>query len=539
MPEVIIGLSLLLLLVSMQQWSATRSGGCSPSGWATDLACPTPPSSSRRACRSRPRVRRGGRGPGRPALPGVLLVTLPLIFNSLVSAFLLTFTLSLDDVVSPAFLRAGIDHPAAGHLLARPAGPEPPPSTPWRPSPSCWWASSSPSPASPSCAKSVAALRRRPRPTARRSPPPQAHPAGRPQGLAEHRAMNSTGGRDRRLRPTGDAAARRARPAARAPRRRAIRSSCCGTATAIRPASFTPASGRARRAPGACGTTSTRRSCAPCWRAGCGSPMRRAGARIRAWRELRRAGRLCGHLGEPRARAQGLRGNLAACVPARLRRRHGARARHRRASSHANNGRPIWAASAITKEMVWQARSKSIGRSAQRQAQFDGRAFVGGQRVASADRTGFREASPHRRPAAGCGHARPAGGHRRRRGQRAARLRRWSMGAVAAGGTQEGPAAVCREHDGVRATSWPCSKPLDMGKPIRDSMAVDVPAAARCIQWYAEAVDKVYDEIAPDRPAALALDHARTDGRDRRHRPLELPHVDGRLEAGAGAGRRQ
>ena len=46
---------------------------------------------------------------------------------------------------------------------------------------------------------------------------------------------------------------------------------------------------------------------------------------------------------------------------------------------------------------------------------------------------------------------------------------------------------------------------LDMGKPIQYSLAVDVPSAARCIAWYAEAVDKVYDEIAPTGPNALAL----------------------------------
>ena len=46
---------------------------------------------------------------------------------------------------------------------------------------------------------------------------------------------------------------------------------------------------------------------------------------------------------------------------------------------------------------------------------------------------------------------------------------------------------------------------LDMGKPIQYSLAVDVPATARCIAWYAEAVDKVYDEIAPTPDNALAL----------------------------------
>jgi acyl-CoA reductase-like NAD-dependent aldehyde dehydrogenase len=46
---------------------------------------------------------------------------------------------------------------------------------------------------------------------------------------------------------------------------------------------------------------------------------------------------------------------------------------------------------------------------------------------------------------------------------------------------------------------------LDMGKPITDSLTVDIPGAARCLQWYAEAIDKVYDEVAPTGPRALAL----------------------------------
>jgi acyl-CoA reductase-like NAD-dependent aldehyde dehydrogenase len=46
---------------------------------------------------------------------------------------------------------------------------------------------------------------------------------------------------------------------------------------------------------------------------------------------------------------------------------------------------------------------------------------------------------------------------------------------------------------------------LDMGKPIQYSLAVDVSATARCIAWYGEAIDKVYDEIAPTGANALAL----------------------------------
>jgi 4-guanidinobutyraldehyde dehydrogenase/NAD-dependent aldehyde dehydrogenase len=46
---------------------------------------------------------------------------------------------------------------------------------------------------------------------------------------------------------------------------------------------------------------------------------------------------------------------------------------------------------------------------------------------------------------------------------------------------------------------------LDMGKPISDSLAVDIPATVRCITWYAEAIDKLYDEVAPTGHDALAI----------------------------------
>ncbi|MBX7147344.1 MAG: aldehyde dehydrogenase [Alphaproteobacteria bacterium] len=46
---------------------------------------------------------------------------------------------------------------------------------------------------------------------------------------------------------------------------------------------------------------------------------------------------------------------------------------------------------------------------------------------------------------------------------------------------------------------------LDMGKPIRDSINVDVPLSVNCIRWYAEAIDKVYDEIAPTGPDAISM----------------------------------
>ncbi|HNB90875.1 MAG TPA: aldehyde dehydrogenase, partial [Plasticicumulans sp.] len=46
---------------------------------------------------------------------------------------------------------------------------------------------------------------------------------------------------------------------------------------------------------------------------------------------------------------------------------------------------------------------------------------------------------------------------------------------------------------------------LNVGKPIRDALAIDVPATARCLRWYGEAIDKLYDEIAPTAEQSLAL----------------------------------
>lgn len=46
---------------------------------------------------------------------------------------------------------------------------------------------------------------------------------------------------------------------------------------------------------------------------------------------------------------------------------------------------------------------------------------------------------------------------------------------------------------------------LDMGKLVTDAVTVDAPGSAHFFQWYAEAIDKVYDEVAPTAPGDLAL----------------------------------
>jgi len=144
----------------------------------------------------------------------------------------------------------------------------------------------------------------------------------------------------------------------------------------------------------------------------------------------------------------------------------------------------------------WHARAAAL--------QADGRAFVGGRRVDAADGRWFDKHSP-------------IDGRR--------------LGAVARGAAADVDAAVRSARAAFDDGRWAARAPaarkkvlqrfadcvlaardelalletLDMGKPIQHALAVDVPATARCIAWYAEALDKVYGEVAPTAPAALAL----------------------------------
>lgn len=38
---------------------------------------------------------------------------------------------------------------------------------------------------------------------------------------------------------------------------------------------------------------------------------------------------------------------------------------------------------------------------------------------------------------------------------------------------------------------------LNMGKPVADALSIDIPGSAGCIEWYAEAIDKIYGDVAP------------------------------------------
>jgi len=62
-------------------------------------------------------------------------------------------------------------------------------------------------------------------------------------------------------------------------------------------------------------------------------------------------------------------------------------------------------------------------------------------------------------------------------------------------------AELIREH----ADELALLETIDMGKPIGDSRQIDIPGAAKTINFYGECADKVSDEIAPTDPSAVAM----------------------------------
>ncbi len=147
-------------------------------------------------------------------------------------------------------------------------------------------------------------------------------------------------------------------------------------------------------------------------------------------------------------------------------------------------------------DIDWHARAQAL--------QIDGRMVINGQRCNSASGQTFACVSP---------------------------LHGRSLGEVARGRTDDVNAAVASARAAFDDGRWAHQPPaarkrvlqrfaeailgasdelalletLDMGKPIQYSLSVDVPATARCIDWYAEAIDKIYGEIAPTPRSALAL----------------------------------
>ena len=134
----------------------------------------------------------------------------------------------------------------------------------------------------------------------------------------------------------------------------------------------------------------------------------------------------------------------------------------------------------------------------------DGRAFISGERCAALDLQSFEHRSPidsrslsqvSRCQAADVDVAVASA-------RRAFQDGRWS---------RQSPAArrqvLLRFADGLRAARDELAllETLDMGKPIQYSLSLDIPAAAQCLTWFGESIDKQYGQIAPTSEQALAL----------------------------------
>lgn len=106
MPEVIVGLSLLLMLVSVQRWLGFPERGLITI-WLGHLLVGMAYATvviQARLQDLNPQLEEAALDLGAQPRQVFFLVTLPMISQALMSAWLLTFTLSLDDVVLSAFL---------------------------------------------------------------------------------------------------------------------------------------------------------------------------------------------------------------------------------------------------------------------------------------------------------------------------------------------------------------------------------------------------------------------------------------------------
>jgi putrescine transport system permease protein len=106
MPQVIVGLSLLLMLVSVQRWLGFPERGMGTI-WVGHLLVGMAYATvviQARLQGLNPQLEEAALDLGARPAQVFYLVTLPMISQALLSAWLLTFTLSLDDVVLAAFL---------------------------------------------------------------------------------------------------------------------------------------------------------------------------------------------------------------------------------------------------------------------------------------------------------------------------------------------------------------------------------------------------------------------------------------------------
>ena len=144
----------------------------------------------------------------------------------------------------------------------------------------------------------------------------------------------------------------------------------------------------------------------------------------------------------------------------------------------------------------WQQRARDL--------RIEGRAFIQGEYTAAADGAQFDCISPiDGRLLAQVASCAQADAERAVTSARAA----FDAGVWARLAPAKRKAVMIRFADLLEAHAEELAllETLDMGKPIGDSLAVDIPGAARALRWSGEAIDKVYDEVAPTPHDQLGL----------------------------------
>lgn len=134
----------------------------------------------------------------------------------------------------------------------------------------------------------------------------------------------------------------------------------------------------------------------------------------------------------------------------------------------------------------------------------DGRAVIDGARVEAADGATTADVDP----ATGSTHAQiaalaPEDVDRAVAGARSA----FAAGEWSRAGAEERKAVLLRLADlmDAHADELALLDTLDMGKPVSEARGVDVPGSAATFRWYAEAIDKISDEIPATPPGSTAL----------------------------------
>ncbi|NDV12544.1 aldehyde dehydrogenase [Crenobacter caeni] len=138
------------------------------------------------------------------------------------------------------------------------------------------------------------------------------------------------------------------------------------------------------------------------------------------------------------------------------------------------------------------------------QLAIEGRAFIKGEYTASADGRTFPCVNPANGQALAriswCGQ--PEVDTAVACARQAFESGEWSgLAPLARGRILKRFAALIREH----SDELSLLETLDAGKPISDTQSVDVAGAAYCVEWFAEAIDKVGGEVAPVDPKLVGL----------------------------------